>query len=43
MLVLSIIAYDMLEDELAYVLSKDSELEQLVLVEKWNVSGCRES
>jgi hypothetical protein len=32
--VLSIIACDMLEDELAYVLSKDSELEQLILVEK---------
>ncbi len=32
--VLSIIACDMLEDELAYVLSKDSELEQMILVEK---------
>ncbi len=32
--VLSIIACDMFEDELAYVLSKDSKLEQLILVEK---------
>jgi hypothetical protein len=31
--VLSIIACGMLEDELAYVLSRDSELAQLILVE----------
>jgi hypothetical protein len=37
--VLSIIACDMLEDELAYVLSKDSELEQLILVEKMECFG----
>ena len=37
--VLSIIACDMLEDELAYVLSKDSELEQLILVEKIECFG----
>lgn len=37
--VLSIIACDMLEDELAYVLSKDNELEQLILVEKMECFG----
>ncbi len=37
--VLSIIACDMLEDELAYVLSKDNELEQLILVEKMECLG----
>jgi len=37
--VLSIIACDMLEDELTYVLSKDSELEQLILVEKMECFG----
>lgn len=37
--VLSIIACDMLEDELTYVLSKDSELEQLILVEKTECFG----
>ena len=37
--VLSIIACDMLEDELAYMLSKDSELEQLILVEKMECFG----
>ena len=37
--VLSIIACDMLEDELTYVLSKDSELEQLILVEKSECFG----
>ena len=37
--VLSIIACDMLEDELAYVLSKDNELEQLILVEKIECFG----
>ncbi len=40
--VLSIIACDMLEDELAYVLSKDSELEQLILVEKMECFGLRD-
>lgn len=35
--VLSIIACDMLEDELAYVLSKD--IEQLILVEKRDCFG----
>ncbi|NJD76615.1 MAG: DUF1638 domain-containing protein [Candidatus Methanoperedens sp.] len=39
MSVLSIIACDMLEDELAYVLSKDSELEQLILVDKMECFG----
>jgi hypothetical protein len=37
--VLSIIACDMFEDELTYVLSKDSELEQLILVEKTECFG----
>ncbi len=37
--VLSIIACDMLEDELAYVLSNDDELEQLILVEKMECFG----
>ncbi|HEY9206427.1 MAG TPA: DUF1638 domain-containing protein [Candidatus Methanoperedens sp.] len=37
--VLSIIACDMLEDELTYVLSKDSKLEQLILVEKKECFG----
>jgi hypothetical protein len=37
--VLSIIACDMLEDELTYVLSKDSELAQLILVEKTECFG----
>ncbi len=37
--VLSIIACDMLEDELAYVLSNDSQLEQLILVEKMECFG----
>ncbi len=37
--VISIIACDMLEDELAYVLSKDSELEQLILIEKIECFG----
>ncbi|MDL5501853.1 MAG: DUF1638 domain-containing protein, partial [Candidatus Methanoperedens sp.] len=37
--VLSIIACDMLEDELTHVLSKDSELEQLILVEKMECFG----
>ncbi len=37
--VLSIIACDMLEDELANVLSKDSELAQLVLVDKKECFG----
>lgn len=37
--VLSIIACDMLEDELAYVLSKDSDLEQMILVEKTECFG----
>ncbi len=37
--VLSIIACDMLEDELAYVLSKDGNLEQLILVEKMECFG----
>ncbi len=37
--VLSIIACDMFEDELTYVLSKDSELEQLILVEKSECFG----
>ncbi len=37
--VLSIIACDMLEDELAYVLSKDSDLEQMILVEKRECFG----
>ncbi len=37
--VLSIIACDMLEDELTYVLSKDSSLEQLILIEKRECFG----
>jgi hypothetical protein len=37
--VLSIIACDMLEDEITYVLSKDSELEQLILIEKRECFG----
>ncbi len=37
--VLSIIACDMLEDELTYVLSKDRDLEQLILVEKKECFG----
>ncbi|MCX9012932.1 MAG: DUF1638 domain-containing protein [Candidatus Methanoperedens sp.] len=37
--VLSIIACDMFEDELTYVLSKDSKLEQLILVEKSECFG----
>ena len=37
--VLSIIACGMLEDELVYVLSKDSEIEQLIIVENRNISG----
>jgi Protein of unknown function (DUF1638) len=37
--VLSIIACGMLEDELVHVLSKDSELKQLIVVENRNISG----
>ncbi len=37
--VLSIIACDMLEDELTYILSKDSKLEQLILVDKKECFG----
>jgi Protein of unknown function (DUF1638) len=37
--VLSIIACGMLEDELVHVLSKDSEIEQLIIVENRNISG----
>ncbi len=39
MKILSIIACDMLEDELTYVLSKDNSLEQLILVEKKECFG----
>ena len=35
--VLSIIACGMLEDELVHVLSKDSEIEQLIIVENRNM------